>query len=371
MKLQLSTRIVSIIGIIILTLYFPPGAVGIREVYGMDSGSSIDTIDLEIGTLIDLSSTSSIQFTRNFSVTEKQEIYLINIDVQSSENTVKDVTINANINNVNTSAYFEDSGSNYLSSYSFFGGSKLSFEINPNTTISVLSNTLVLTIDVSASTLFGELGTFEVKSATIDVIKAPTMASDSEKTLLPMEKSSGSWYIASLSTLNQRKLESKLFANIVEDIYLRIDIEVTPSDVPLSSTKYKISNGPLTFESVSSEQNAMKSTVYANLTKGDSMVLEFIFRPSSDLANTVIGFEVKVEATPVTVIPDIGPSGPDEETTDFDLNFLNLALPDLELIRFTMILIPLFLYFNRGKKEDEDQINDYIEKGDSNGTNEK
>lgn len=371
MKLQLSTRIISIIGIIILTLYYPPGVTRIGEVYGIDPGSSIDTVDLEIESLIDLGSTSSIEFTRSFSINQKQEIYLIHLDVQSSENTVKDVTIEANINGISTFAYFEDSSTNYASSTSFFGGTQLSFQVDPNTTISVLSNTLTLTIDIVSSSLFGELGTFEIKSATLELINAPIFDSESVKTPLPMEKSSGSWYIAPLTTLNQRKLITKLFIDIVEDIYLRLDINVTPSEIPLSSTYFKASNGASTFESASSGSNSMKGTVYADLTKGDSLVLEFDFRPTSDLANTAIELEVEVEATPVTIIPDVGPSDPDEESTEIDVNFLNLALPDLELIRFSMILIPLFLYFNRGKKQDEEQKYDYTEKGDSLGTNEK
>ena len=100
MKLQLSTRIVSIIGIIILTLYFPPGGAHLGEVYGMDPGSSIDAIDLEIETSIELESTSSVEFVRNFSLSEKREVYLLHIDVEASENTVDDVVINANINNI-------------------------------------------------------------------------------------------------------------------------------------------------------------------------------------------------------------------------------------------------------------------------------
>jgi hypothetical protein len=371
MKLQLSTRIISIIGIIFLTLYFPPGTIGIREVYGMDPGSSIDTVDLAIESSVDLEPNSRIEFTRNFSITQKQDIYLIHIDVQSSENTVKNVVVNANINNINTSVEFQDSSSNYASSTSFYGGTRLSFRVNPNTTISILSNTLVLTIDIVSSSLFGELGTFQVKSAAFEVIKAPMLDSESVKTVLPMEKSSGSWYIASLSTLNQRKLVSNLFTNIVEDIYLRLDIEVTPFDYPLSSTNFKVSNGLSEFKSTSSGSNSMKSTIYANLTSGDNLVLEFNFRPSSDLTNTVIELQIKVEATPVTITPDIGPSGPDEESPDIDLNFLNLQLPDLELLRFSMIFVPLFLYFNRGKKENNKLNNDNIQKGDSLGTNEK
>jgi len=115
----------------------------------------------------------------------------------------------------------------------------------------------------------------------------------------------------------------------------------------------------------------MHSTVYANLTKGDSLVLEFSFRAASDLANSVIGLEVKVEATPVTIIPDSGPSGTDEEPDDIDANFLNLALPDLELLRFSMIIIPLFFYFNRSKKQKKQHNYDYMKKGDILGTNEK
>jgi hypothetical protein len=337
----------------------------------MDPRSSIDVIDLEIESLIDLGSTSSVEFTRNFSITQKQDIYLLHIDVQASENNVKDVTINVDINNIVTNAYFEDSGSNYSSSHSFYGGTRLTFQIDPTTTISVLSNELRMSIDVVSSSLFGETGTFEIKSATLEPLTAPTIDSDSEKTALPMEISRGSWYIAPLSTLNPRKLESKLFTNIIEDLYLRLDIDVTPSDYTLTSTNFKVSNGPTIFESASSGSNSMQSTVYANLTAGDSLVLEFSFRPVSDLANSVIGLEVKVEATPVTIIPDSGPSGLDEEPDDIDANFLNLALPDLELLRFSMIIIPLFFYFNRSKKQKKQHNYDYTKKGDILGTNEK
>ena len=371
MKLQLSTRIVSIIGIIILTLYFPPGGARMGEVYGMDPGSSIDGIDLEIESLIDLGSTSSIEFIRDFSLSEKREVYLLHIDVEASENTVDDVIVNANINNVTTMVVFEDSGSNYKSSNSFFGGTRLSFQIDPTTPISVLSNTLILTIDVVSSSLFGELGTFQVKSATLELITTPTIDSDSVKTPVPMENSRGSWYIAPLSTLNQRKLESKLFTNITDDLLLRLDIDVTPTDYALSTTDFKVSNGSSTFESVSSGSNSMQSTIYANLTQGDSLVLEFTFRPKSDLANSVVQLEVKVEATPVTIIPDSGPSGTDQETSEIDVDFLNLGITDLELIRFSMIVIPIFLYFNRSKKRNKSKKSEYIQKGDLFGTNEE
>ena len=135
MKLQLSTRIISIIGIIFLTLYFTPGTIGIREVYGMDPESSIDTVDLAIESSVNLEPNSRIEFTRNFSITQKQDIYLIHIDVQSSENTVKNVVVNANINNINTSIEFKDSSSNYASSTSFYGGTRLSFRVNPQGTL--------------------------------------------------------------------------------------------------------------------------------------------------------------------------------------------------------------------------------------------
>jgi hypothetical protein len=162
----------------------------------MDPGSSIDAIDLEIESLMDLESHSSIGFTRNFSIGQKREVYLLHIDVQASENTVKEVMINAEINTVMTAAHFEDSSTNYSSSHSFFGGTRLSFQIDPVTTISVLSNTLNLTIDVVSSSLFGELGTFEVKSATLELVTPPTIDTDSANTPLPMEASRGSWYIA-------------------------------------------------------------------------------------------------------------------------------------------------------------------------------
>jgi hypothetical protein len=320
---------------------------------------------------MDLGSTTTVQFTRNFSIPQKQEVYLLHIDVQASENNVKEVMLSAEINNIVTMVNFEDSSTKYSSSHSFYGGTQLSFEINPNTTLSVISNTLILTINVVFSSLSGEEGTFHVKSAAFETIAPPTIGSDSAETSLPMEVSRGSWYVAPLSTLNERKLESKLFTDISDDVYLRLDIDVTPSDYPLTSTDFKVSNGITTFESVSSGSNPMKGTVYANVTRGDQLVLEFNFRPSSDLANNVIDLEVKVVATPVTIIPDNGPSGTGGETTDIDANFLNLALPDLELLRFSMILIPLFFYFNRSKKQNKSNNYDYSKKGDSIGTNEK
>jgi hypothetical protein len=157
----------------------------------------------------------------------------------------------------------------------------------------------------------------------------------------------------------------------MDDLLLRLDVNVTPSDYPLSSTEFKVSNGPSTFESASSGTNSMQSTVYANLTKGDSLVLEFTFRPTSDLANSVIEFEVKVEATPVTIIPDDGPSGTDKDPTDIDVDFLNLGVSDLELLRFSMIVIPIFFFFNRTKKRNKGKESDYIQKGDILGTNEE
>ncbi len=354
-----------------MTLYLPPGNGVSSEVYGMDPGSSIDVIDLEIESLMDLESSSSIEFTRNFSIAQKQEVYLLHIDVQASENTVKEVMINAEINTVVTMALFEDSSTNYSSSHSFYGGTRLSFQIDPVTTILVLSNTLNLAIDVVSSSLFGELGTFEVKSATLELVTPPTIDTDSANTPLPMEASRGSWYIAPLSTINKRTLKTELYSDIVEDIFVRLDINVDPSDYPLTSTDFKVSNGPTIFESESSESNSMKGTVYANLIKGDSLVLEFSFRPTSDLTNSVIELEVKVEATHVTVIPDNGPSGSEEENQEIDINFLNLALPDLELLRFSMIIIPVFFYFNRRKNENKKNKSNIMKKGDIIGTNEK
>ncbi|MFW9875692.1 MAG: hypothetical protein ACFFG0_21525, partial [Candidatus Thorarchaeota archaeon] len=281
------------------------------------------------------------------------------------------VTINANINTIVTEVIFEDSSSNYASSNTFYGGTKLSFQIDPNTTISMIKNTLVLTVDITSSSLFGELGTFEIKSAALELITSPVIDSESVKTSLPMEHSRGSWYIAPLTTLNVRKFESKLFTDIMENLYLRLDIIVSPSDYSLGSTTFKVLAGSNVYEGSSSESNPMQGTVYTDLSKGASLVLEFSFRPTSDLSNTIIYLKIEVEATPVTIIPDDGPSGPGENSDNFDLDFLGLAISDLELLRFSMIIIPLFLYFNRSKKQKKEQKMDYSLKGDLFGTNEK
>jgi hypothetical protein len=354
-----------------LTFYLPPGNANIGEVYGMNPGSSIGVIDLEIESLMDLESSSSMAFSRNFSITQKQEVYLLHIDVQASENTVKDVMINAEINNILTEAHFEDSSTNYSSSHSFYGGTRLSFQINPSTTISVLSNILNLTISVVSSSLFGELGIFEVKSATFESITPPIIDTDSVNTPLPMEISRGSWHIAPLSTINKRTLESKLFIDIPEDISVRLDINVSPLEYALTSTDFKVSNGHSIFESESSESNSMNGSVYANLNEGDSLVLEFTFRPTSDLVDSVIELEIEVEATYVVITPDNGPSGTEEGNPDIDVDFLGLALPDLELLRFSMIIIPLFFYFNRSKNQNKKLTSNLIKKGDTIGTNEK
>jgi hypothetical protein len=291
--------------------------------------------------------------------------------VQASENTVDDVYIDAEINNVITSAHFEDSSSNYASPHSFYAGTRLSFVVNPETTISVLSNTLNLTIEVLSSSLFGNLGTFQIDSVAFEVIVSPTIDSESTTTSIPMEISEGSWYIAPLTTLNERKLETKLFCNIIEETYLLLDIEAGPSQYPMTSTNFEVSNGPTVFKNESSVSNSQKTSIIANVTPGDELVLEFSFRPTSDLANNVIELEITVKATPVTITPDSGPSGPDEGSNDFDVNFLNMALADLELLRFSMIVIPLFFYFNRNKKQDEEEEEEENEKGDTIGTDEE
>jgi hypothetical protein len=371
MKLQLSIRLISIIGIFFLTLSMPPGNANINEVYGLDPGSSIDVIDLGIESVIDLESSSSFEFTREFSIGQKQEVYLLHIDVQASENTVDEVTISAEINSMVTIAYFEDSSSNYSSSHSFYGGTRLSFRIDPATTIYVLSNTLNLTIDVVSSSYFGELGTFEVKSATFESLTTPIIDTDSANTPVPMEISNGSWYIAPLSTINKRTFVSKLFCEIPEDIYLRLDVDITPSDYPLSSLDFKVSNGSTTFNGELSEISSMRGTIYAHLTKGDSLVLEFTFRATSDLADSVIELEVKAKASYVEVPPDNGPSGPDGKNEEIKFNFMNMTLADLELLRFSMMFIPLYFYYNRSKNRNKSYKSDIIKKGDTIGINEE
>jgi hypothetical protein len=312
-----------------------------------------EEIDLNINTTFVLDNISSVEFDRVFSVSQKQDISLLHINCESTKNEVNDVLINITLNGVETSETFEDSSSSYSSPHTFSVGTTLTLQIEPTTPIYILSNTIKVEVSVSAGSLFTpDKGDFKINEVNFETFTPPTIAQTSENTDLPLRISQGNWYISQLTTLSERKLESKIFCNIVEDIRVRIDISLDPSTLPLSSTEFSIITPHSTFEN---DDSSAPNSIIADLIKGDTLLLNFKFRPSSELANSVVNLSINVTVSNSPSIPTIEWT----ETTS-ELNLFPLPTSTMEALRLLMFLIPLSLLYKRKiKKEmsEKDNLN--------------
>jgi hypothetical protein len=324
--------------LLVITLLFP--AMGPMEV--MANSNSIDSqkINLNIIDVFSLENTTSVRYERTFSLSEKQPVSLVHVDCMSSEDTVKSVLINVTINGIETSEVFKDSSTDYSAPYTFNVGSTLTTHITSTTPLYILSNTISIEIKVTTASNFGQdLGLFQIQGVIYETFSPPEITASSENISLPLTVSQGVWYISPLSILRERKFYSEVFVDFTEKIRVRLDISFTPSDAPLSSSIFTVTNGLSVYEST---ELSSEHTIIADLSKGDTLYLSFKFRPSTELTESTIALDIDVSVSGIPYIPNNNPSG-----TENGLEFANISISSLELLRITIIVVPLVIFYMR------------------------
>lgn len=330
----------AVVGLIITAVVLGAGVVGPVHTGGGIITTDSETVDLKIYKVFSLENISSVEFDRDFSLSEKQEMSLLHIGCRSSENIIKKVTVNVTLNGVQTSDVFEDSDYDYSSAYTFHLGTTITIKIDPSTSVYVLQNYLKLEINVETKPVFNaEKGDFVIDEVIFESFTPPAITASSENTQLPLRISKGVWYISPLTILKERRMESDVYTTVEEDINVKFDISISPATVPLSSSKFILITSESTFES---DDSSDSNTITANLKKGDTLFLIYKFRLSSELSEPV----VEITLTPtVTVLPPVEVKEPEKPITDFALPHLPLTF--LEAARVLMITIPLGLFYLR------------------------
>ncbi len=328
------------------TLFIP------SPVKGNESNSQGEIINLGIQSTIFLSNESLKEFSRSFTLSQKCEIYLIHIKCQSTEQTVKKVEVNATINGILTQNTFWDSIQDYSSSNSFIYGTSLSLRVDKLTPMNYLSNSLNFSIRVTSSYLSSkEAGVFIVEEVTLESLNRQKIGANIENVHLPVDISQGEWYISPLSILRERSLDIQLFVDIMEPLYLKICVEVTPSDLPISkastfiSMEQKIFNGDPSLSNTLSDEILVQTDIIRDLN------LTLRFRPSSEIKDSVLAFTLNITAS-LAIFSNTETSN--ESNIEFDLPFTPPLL--LELVRIIGFLFPLFLFYKHKKHSGNDDL---------------
>lgn len=301
-----------------------------------------EKVDLNISDTFSLANTSSVEFSRTFSLSQKREVYLIHIECQSTEDTINSVSINATLNGIVTSGTFKDSSSSSSSPHTYVIGTTLTMRVSTSTPVFVLSNSININITVDSTSLFNSnKGNFWIQEVTFESLTPPTITSTSEATPVPLQVSQGSWRLSPLSMLKERQLESEIYAHIMEDIFVRIDVNLQPVDLLVSSTVVIISTTNSAFESTDSSTS---HSIAANLVEGDTLRLNLRFRPSSEFSESIISVTLTVVISILPPVPGNNSPGESSDNTQMDL-----SLTALEVIRFLMIVVPLFIFYRTKK----------------------
>jgi len=322
----------------VVSLLFP--VLGPVEVMGNLTSIDSEKIDLNVTEVFSLDNTTSVRYERTFSLTEKQPVSLIHVDCKAFEDNIKTVLINVSLNGIETSSKFKDSSDDYSSPYTFTEGSNLTMKIDPATPLYILSNTISIEITVETQSFFGtEEGDFLVKSAVFETFTPPVVTASSENVLLPLTVSKGVWYISPLSILKERTLRSEIFGDFNDKTRVRLDISLSPTDIPLSLTRFEISNGVSSYEST---ELSSQHSIIVDLTQGNALFMSFRFRPSSQLAVDTIEFTITVSVTGIPYIPNNSPSG-----TENGIEIASIPISSLELLRIAIIVVPLLIFYMR------------------------
>lgn len=297
-------------------------------------------IDLNINEVFSLDNTTSVRYERTFSLSEKNSVSLIHVDCKAFENTVKSVLINVSLNGVESSKIYKDSNEDYYSPYTYTMGSTLTLRIDPITPLYILSNTISIEIMVQTVSYFGsEVGDFLVQNVILETFSPTVVTATSENLSLPLSISQGTWKISPVTILKERRMDSEIFADISEKVRLRFDISLDAADIPLSLTGFIVSAGS---NFVESTELSLDHRIYVDVNQGDTLSLSFKFRPSSELSTDIVQLSITVS---VTNIPYIGPKNP--SGTEQTYEFVNIPISSLELLRITIIIVPLFVFYIR------------------------
>lgn len=341
MTLIIKNNLGAVIGalLLVVSLLFP--AMEPLQVMGNLTSIDSEKIDLNITEAFSLTNTTSVRYERTFALSEKQPVSLVHVDCKAFQDNIKSVFVNVSINGIETSKVFTDSSSDYSSPYRFSIDTTLTLRIDSTTPLYILSNTIFIEISVETLSFFGsQEGDFLVQNVIFETFTPPVVSASSENISLSLTISKGAWYVSPLSILRERTLRSEIFADFTDKIRVRLDIRLSPTDVPLSLTRFAISNGISSYEST---ELSSEHTIIADFTHGDALYLTFNFRPSSELTVDTIELNIDVSVTGVPYIPNNSPSG-----TENGIEIANIAISSLELLRITIIVVPLvFLYMRR------------------------
>jgi hypothetical protein len=332
------------IGPIFLVLFLISGIVSPIGMGKAIAPNANEKINLNITSTFSLDNTSTVEFIRDFSLSQKREVSLRHIKCQATEDTVKNVLVNVTINGITTSKLFKDSTSSSSSPHTFLIGTTLTLRIDSSTPIFVLSNSIQLEITVESKAFFNtEKGNFQIQKVEFEVLTPPFITSTSENIELPLEISQGTWYVSPLSMLIERQLESEIYAHIMEDTSVRIDVKLHPSDLPLSQVEVVIFTPNSAFEST---DRSTSHSILAKLAKGDILTLNLGFRPSSEFSESVISVALTVA---ISILPPMPNNNSPESSSD--TTQLNLSSSVLEIIRFLVIVVPLFIFYKTKKNK--------------------
>ncbi|MCP8322793.1 MAG: hypothetical protein L6N96_01250 [Candidatus Methylarchaceae archaeon HK02M2] len=188
-------------------------------------------------------------------------------------------------------------------------------------------------------------GDFWIQEVIFESLTPPIITSTSESTPVPLQISQGSWRLSPLSKLKERQLESEIYAHIMEDTFVRIDVNLQPVDLLVSSTMVVISTTNFAFEST---DLSTSHSIAANLVEGDTLHLNLKFRPSSEFSESIISVTLTVV---ISILPPI--PGNNSPGTSSDNAQIDLSLSALEIIRFLMIIVPLFIFYRTKKGKEK------------------
>jgi hypothetical protein len=324
--------------LLVVTLIFP--IMGPLDVMSVSNSINSEKINLNITEVFSLDNTTSVRYERTFSLTEKQSISLIHVDCKAFQDNIKSVFVNISLNGVETSKEFKDSSNDHSSPYTFTEDNTLTLRIDSTTPLYILSNTISIEISVETQSFFGtEEGDFLVQNVIFETFTPPAITASSENVSVPLSISKGIWYVSPLSILKERTLNSEVYVTSNDKIRVRFDISLDPVDVPLSKTSFIITDGVSSFEST---ELSTEHSIIVDLAQVDTLYLSFKFRPSSELSVNIIEFNIDISVTGIPYIPNNNPSGADNS---FEL--LNIPITSLELLRITIIVVPLMILLMR------------------------
>jgi hypothetical protein len=324
-----------------MSLLFP--VLGSLQVKAITNSTGSEEIDLNITEVFSLDNTTSVRYDRTFSLSQKQPISLIHVDCKAFENTVRSVFVNVTLNGVKISEVFEDSNRDYSSPHTYIKGTTLTLQVDSSTPLYILSNTISIEITVQTTSYFGSVtGDFLVENAIFETFTPPSITASSQKVPVTLSASKGTWYIAPLTILKQRSLESEIFVDITEKTRLRFDISISPTDIPLSLTSFMISTGLSSYEST---DLAADHSITMDAKQGDGFFLVFNFRPSTDLTTDTVELNIDVSVTAIPYIAPNNPSGAEDE-----IQIASIPISSLEVLRVLIIIVPLFIFYIRNTK---------------------